>query len=125
MNALDLARTAYSSNAAPIRTTRGTEYNVFAQVTHRLRATAANRKADFPGYVRALTDNRRLWTLLASDVADASNDLPKEVRAQIFYLAEFTIQHTAKILSRQADIEALIDVNTAIMRGLNRDGGSR
>lgn len=122
MNALQMARTAYSNTAAPIKTPRGTEYEAFARITHRLRQTAQNKKLAYADYVKALYDNRRLWTLMASNVADKENELPKELRAQIFYLAEFTASHTTDILSKKADETALIDINTAIMRGLHQGG---
>lgn len=123
MNAFDMARTAYTSPAAPIRTTRGTEYSAFAKITHQLRAAASKKKTSFPEFVKALDDNRRLWNLLAGDVASADNQLPKELRAQIFYLAEFTQKHTSDILKGNADEVSLIDINTSIMRGLRREGG--
>jgi flagellar biosynthesis activator protein FlaF len=122
VNALQMARTAYSNTTAPIRTPRGTEYEAFARITHRLRQASADKKISYPDYVKALYDNRRLWTLLASSVADKDNQLPKELRAKIFYLAQFTAQHTSAILSKKANETALIDINTAIMRGLHREG---
>lgn len=122
MNALNMARTAYSNTTAPIKTARGTEYEVFARISHSLMQTAQNKKNDFPAFVRALNNNRRLWTLLASDVADKDNALPKELRAQIFYLAEFTMQHTAKVLTGVASEEPLLDINRSIMRGLQGEG---
>nr|WP_090061097.1 flagellar biosynthesis regulator FlaF [Celeribacter neptunius] len=117
-----MARTAYSNTAAPIMTPRGTEYEAFARITHRLRQAAQDKKLGYAAYVKALYDNRRLWTLLAANVADKDNQLPKELRAQIFYLAEFTEKHTADILAKKADETALIEINTAIMRGLHREG---
>ena len=118
MNALDQARTAYASPAAPVRTARGTEYDAFARVTRALRAgTGGPRRLD-PALVNALHQNRRLWTLLASNVAETSNALPAQLRAQIFYLAEFTSKHTSDVLSGRADAEVLIEINTAIMQGL-------
>ena len=122
MNALQMARTAYSSTAAPIRTPRGTEYEAIARITHRLRETSKDKKQSYSAYVTALYDNRRLWTLLATNVAEKENQLPKELRAQIFYLAQFTAKHTSAILSQKADETALIDINTAILRGLQREG---
>lgn len=123
MNAFDMARTAYTSPAAPVRTARGVEYSAFAKITHQLRAAATKKKTSFPEFVKALNDNRRLWTLLAGDVASADNELPKELRAQIFYLAEFTQKHTSDILRGKADEVSLIEINTSIMRGLRREGG--
>ncbi|GAA3859011.1 flagellar biosynthesis regulator FlaF [Celeribacter arenosi] len=125
MNALDMARTAYTNTSAPIRTARGTEYEAFARVTRRLSATDRDKKASYPAFVTALNENRRLWTLLASDVADSNNGLPAQLRAQIFYLAEFTIQHTSAVLNRKAEASALIEINTAVMRGLQTTGGAK
>ncbi len=118
MNALDSARMAYTSAAAPIRNERGVEYDAFARVTHRLKST--NPRQNYPAFVQALHENRQLWTLLAIDVADAANKLPQELRAQIFYLAEFTTYQTTKVLSSGAGTDALIEINTAIMRGLRQ-----
>ena len=40
------------------------------------------------------------------------------MRAQIFYLAEFTQIHSARVLKREAEPGILVDINTAMMRGL-------
>ena len=75
----------------------------------------------------ALHDNLRLWTLLAADVAGEENELPAQLRARIFYLAEFTRAHSAKLLSGEAERRPLIDINTAVMKGLRAgvaDGGA-
>ena len=119
---MNLAQTAYASPAAPVRTDRSTEYDIFARITHRLKSL--DPKSNHPAFVQALHDNRQLWTLLAVDVADGDNSLPQQLRAQIFYLAEFTLQHTSKVLAGRDTVEALIDINTAIMRGLRQNGPS-
>ncbi|GAA6188407.1 flagellar biosynthesis regulator FlaF [Litorivita sp. NS0012-18] len=118
MNALNMARQAYANQAAPTRTTRGTEYEVFAKITHRLNAAARKGKLGFPELASAIHDNRKLWTLLATDVADDGNGLPDDLRARIFYLAEFTQVHSRKVLKNQASAAALIEINAAMMRGL-------
>lgn len=117
MNAHLMARSAYSGVAAPIRTDRGTEYDAFARCTHAL-STAQGGFGGYPALARALNDNRRLWNVLAADVSGEANGLPASLRAGIFYLAEFTRHHSRRVLAGEADIAALIDVNTAIMRGL-------
>jgi len=123
VNASTLAHAAYTSFSAPIRTNRSTEYDIFARITQRLRKS--DPKKDYAAMVGALHENRQLWTLLAVDVADAENALPQQLRAQIFYLAEFTLAHTSKILAGEGGIEDLIDVNTTIMRGLRPQAGNR
>ena len=121
MNAVALAKTAYnSSSRAPLRTSRGTEYEAFAKVTHQLgRAQTSN----FADLAAALHENRRLWTLLAADVAGEGNGLPDDLRARVFYLAEFTADHSRKVLSDGADAAVLVEINTAVMRGLRQSEG--
>ena len=118
VNALDMARSAYTNSAAPIRTEQGAEIETFARVTQQLQS--AKLRLQPAQFAQALHDNRKLWTLLAIDVADAGNQLPQQLRAQIFYLAEFTDQHTSKVLAGNADPAVLVEVNTAVMRGLRQ-----
>lgn len=122
MNALNSAKTAYAAPGHPIRTARGTEYEIFARITQRLRAAQAAEPSGFAQMAGALHDNRKLWTTLAADVAGRGNGLPEALRARIFYLAEFTRHHSRKVLAREASADTLIEINTAIMRGL-RDSG--
>lgn len=124
MTAVDLARTAYASPGTPARTLRGIEYDLFARVTRRLRAAQMAGRKDLPALAGALHDNRRLWASLAADVAEPGNALPRPLRAQLFYLYEFTDQHSAKVLDGTATIEVLVDINTAVMRGLRSEGQS-
>ena len=124
MNAYDMAQRAYSAHAAPIRTARGTEYDAISRVTRDLAAASVAVPLDHGALAAALHQNRRLWTLLAANVADGSNLLPASLRARIFYLAEFTEVHTRRVLRGTADSSALVDVNMAVMRGLS-DGGAR
>ena len=118
-----MAKAAYGAQHAPIRTDRGTEYELFARVTHGLRQAAAKGKAGFPALADAVHRNRSLWTLLAADVAGKDNKLPSDLRARIFYLSEFTQDYSSKILSKGASIAPLVEINAALMRGL-RGGGS-
>ena len=115
-----MARAAYASPAAPIRSQQSTEYEVLAQVTGRLKTAIATGAAGFAALVAAVHDNRRLWTLLAVEVASPQNALPESLRAQIFYLAEFTLQHSTKVLEGAAGADVLVEINTAIMRGLRQ-----
>jgi flagellar protein FlaF len=123
VNATQLAKAAYSGGVRPVRTPRGTEYEAFARVTSRLKAAYPSTPATFSEMVMALHDNRRLWILLAADVADADNKLPMELRGRILSLAEFTRRYSSSVLQSGAPVTPLIEINTAIMRGL--DEGAR
>lgn len=118
MNAIRQAQNAYGQGAQPIRTHRGAEYDAFASVTARLKSSAAKGKAGFADLARAIHDNRRLWTILATDVGNEGNALPNELRARIVYLAEFTRLRSGQALTEGASVEPLIDINAAMMRGL-------
>ncbi|MGH1412413.1 MAG: flagellar biosynthesis regulator FlaF [Pelagimonas sp.] len=122
MNTQSLALRGYSQNARTTQTPRGTEYELIAKVTHRIKSSAEAGPRSYPKLVEALSDNQRLWTTLAVDVADKDNALPQDLRAQIFYLAEFVQQHTGKVLARKGRLAPLLEINAAILRGL---GGRR
>lgn len=123
MNTAEMARSAYSSSRPTIRTERSTEYDVFARVTQNIKTAAEQGKTGFSALVSALHDNRKLWRILALDVVDENNALPDTLRARILYLAEFTDIHTGRVLAGNALADALIDVNTSIMRGLRKTSG--
>lgn len=122
MNVIEQARQGYAPTQTAIRTDRSVEAQLISQITARLRKLGANSKIDFPALVTAVHENRRMWTTMAASVADNDNALPKQLRAQLFYLAEFTEHHSHLVISGKADLTALIDVNTAVLRGLNGQG---
>ena len=113
MFANTLAQSAYSATATELKAPRTAEYEAFARVTRALKT--AER---LPARVNALHDNRRLWLVLAVDLADPGNALPEDLRARLISLAEFTRQHTSKVLRNEASADVLIEINTAVMRGL-------
>ena len=120
MTALALAKMAYSSGTETLNTPRGTEYDALSRITRRLVAAAKHGRRGFVHMAHAVHENRRLWTLLAAGVADQDNALPEDLRARVFYLAQFTDQHSRLVLRGKASISPLIEVNTAVMRGLNQ-----
>lgn len=124
MNATLMAKTAYAAPGVPTRTPRGTEYEIFARITHRLQTARDLGPLGFSALARAIYENRRLWTALAADVADPENKLPAPLRARLFYLAEFTQSHSRQILSGKESVDILIEINTAIMRGLRQEGNN-
>jgi len=118
MNAMQQAQAGYGRAAHPIRTPRSAEYEAFATVTSRMKSASGGVPERFRDLAAAIHDNRRLWTILAADAADQANMLPGDLRARILYLAEFTRQHSGKVLRSGAAVQPLIEINTAIMRGL-------
>lgn len=122
MNAAVMARSAYGTPVRGTRTHRENEYELFARTTRKLREAHERKDTDFPALAAAVHENRALWMALAVDVADDENALPQGLRAQIFYLAQFTAQHSQKVLLDAADVQALVFVNSCIMKGLRHEG---
>ncbi len=114
MNLVEQARHAYGSGSTVLRSGRSAEHQVISEVTARLKAADS-----FAARAEALHDNRRLWIRLAADVADHDNGLPEVLRARIFYLAEFTQHYSRRVLRGEAGVDPLIDINTAVLRGLS------
>jgi len=112
-----IPQTGYGDATRALGTPRSIEYQVFSQMTGRLRRSS-RPGTDFSDLADALHENLRLWSVIATDVAGDQNALPAQLRAQLFYLYEFTVAETQKVLRRDTDAAALIDVNTTVMRGL-------
>ncbi|MFZ5608508.1 MAG: flagellar biosynthesis regulator FlaF [Pseudomonadota bacterium] len=110
---LDAYRKAQTVSESP----RQTEYRIFAQVTRAL-IQAKESAASGRELISALDWNRRLWSTLSSDCGAPGNQLPKELRAQIISLSLWVSRYSSEVARGKADIDALIDVNTAIMDGL-------
>ena len=121
MTANTQARSGYGNTNVAARTPRGTEYAVFAQVTHRLSSVDEADKTKFPQVAAAVYDNFRLWGTLAEDLMSDDNTLPVPLRAQLISLAEFVRKHGMKVLGGDANVGALVDINTSIMRGLREN----
>ncbi len=118
MNTAVLAKSLYGKPTHEVGTKRGIEYKAFSKITARLAEYVGTEINDFAGMAEALCENQLLWTVLAADVAGDGNGLPAQLRAQIFYLTEFTNHHTKLVLNGKASPDILVEINTSIMRGL-------
>ncbi|WP_242509519.1 flagellar biosynthesis regulator FlaF [Rhodovulum imhoffii] len=113
-----MAKSAYAAPQIVLSTARGTEYRVISRITARMAEAGKHGTQSWPRLVAALHDNHRLWTALAIDLASPGNKLPEALRAEILSLADFSLRHTGAVLARKAEIAPLIEINTAILRGL-------
>jgi flagellar protein FlaF len=115
-----LAQRAYAPASPATHTARDVEYHAFAYVTG-LMASAKDGK-DQPGgfgkLAEAMFENVRLWLTLAADAASEANQLANQTRAQILGLANFARTHMDRVLNGEAEVDALIEINVAIMKGL-------
>lgn len=113
-----VARNAYGETDRTQSQPRRAEYRVLAQATHRLSRAAEGGGAAFPRLAEALHENLLVWNVLAVDLARPGNALPEALRAGLLSLAVFVVRHTERVLAREADPGILVEINTAVMRGL-------
>lgn len=123
MTTIERAKSAYRPDNAAIKTPSAIEYEAFVRVTRDLKASQ-REGAGFGDLVAAINQNRQLWNILAASVLDDQNGLPRDLRANIFYLSEFTRQHSGKVLAKSGTVDVLIEINTSIMSGLRAQQGS-
>lgn len=113
MNAFASPYTLSPQSSSAIRSPRDMEYNAFS------RATAALRQARTPQEVTAAVHlNTSLWNTLLADLMSPENRLPQGLRGDLAGLALFSARHGLKVMSNTAEVDPLIDINLAVMRGL-------
>ncbi len=117
------AASAYAQHSASVSSPRGIEYKAFNRVTAQLNA-ALEDGVPFYKLAEAIHLNTRLWATLAADLLSERNELPMELRAQLFSLAEYSRRCGLKCLTGKADPRELIEINTMIMRGLRETQGA-
>ncbi|MCI4662249.1 MAG: flagellar biosynthesis regulator FlaF [Neomegalonema sp.] len=118
MYASQHAATGYAQTSRAVGTPRSLEYQIFHRVTAKLSAIKAEKNPSTSALAEAVAGNSKLWIALASDLMSDGNALPEQMRAQLISLAEFSRKHGSAVLRGKADVSALIEINTAIMRGL-------
>jgi flagellar protein FlaF len=114
------AQAAHGYRAVQLQTqsARSIEAKLFAEITAELvRARRAGAPA-FGELAAALHRNRMLWDALLADLAREGNALPALLKAQLVQLGTFVVRFTGCVLRGEDDVQALIDVNHAILEGL-------
>ncbi len=121
MSQYDAYKRTIRQTAAP----RDVEYRLLAQVTAALlKARDLRERSDrdprrMAQVMDALNWNNQVWDAFVEDVGTEGNMLPRELRAAIVSLGIWVTRETGLVSSGEGDIDALIAVNRAIMRGLN------
>ena len=116
---------AYKRTIRQTASPRDVEYRLLAQVTSALlTAKDLRERSDrdprrMAQIMDALNWNNQVWDAFVEDVGTEGNMLPRELRAAIVSLGIWVTRETGMVSSGEGDIDALIAVNRAIMRGLN------
>jgi flagellar biosynthesis regulator FlaF len=103
----------YYRAASASRSVREQEADIFRLATGRLRAS---RDANAVDQVRALADNRRVWSLVRALLRDPQNQLDDALKGA---LVSITLAVQREMDSPSPDLDFLISVNENITAGLS------
>lgn len=111
MNQISQPRAQAAAAYRQTRTPKQAEAAVFAEANRRLRA-AGEAPLD---RVRAVADNRRLWTVVLDMVLEPENRLPPALRGQIASVAHAVLRECD---GAEPDLAFMIETNEQIAGGL-------
>ena len=99
---------------------RSIEAEAFARVNRDLVRAQKYLDSDFPSFVKAVSRNLQLWTLITSDLAGDGNQLPDGLKAQLWKVSSFVRRHSMAILcnSVPAEVGVLTEINANMIYGL-------
>ncbi|MCR9270625.1 MAG: flagellar biosynthesis regulator FlaF [Hyphomonadaceae bacterium] len=113
-----LAVKAYGEVRNRTADNKSLEYALFEQITDGLREAVDLDKTDAAKWADAVNRNLELWTVLTTDLLHPENQLPDAIRKSLLELSVFVRRHSMQVLSGDAQIADLIEINESIMQGL-------
>ena len=68
----------------------------------------------------ALLYNRRLWSVFLTEVTDAKNPMPRDVRQNVANIGLFVMNHTVTVMKdpKPNSLDSLISINRELAAGL-------
>lgn len=110
---------AYQRAQHSVMRPRFMEQEAFAQAISMLRIAQEDITA-FRDYAEAVKFNQRLWTFIQSSLTDNGDSIPVGIRSNLLNLSIFIDRCTISALTtpNAAKLDALIDININISRGL-------
>lgn len=107
---------AYARQQSASKSGREQEWEALARTTQMLRH--ARDGEDRIEQARALSTQYRLWHIFVTDLADADNALPAELRKQLIGLGQVVLREAEYRPGSEPDFDFLIEINETIMDGL-------
>jgi flagellar biosynthesis activator protein FlaF len=106
------------------------ELTAFTRVTTAMERCAAEAQGSSAGsaaatqrHVRlcdAVYQNTRLWLTLLEDLNSPTNRLTAELKGRLASLGATSVRHGRRVITGEATLQLLIDINRAIMAGLTQ-----
>ncbi len=111
------ALAAYGSVIRTTESPRSIEYHILARTTSMLE-NASSINPSPAAMPSAIHENRMVWTAFAADLADDGNRCGTALRGGLLSIAMWVFAESDRVLRHQKSPAALIDVNRAVMQGL-------
>lgn len=125
MSTASLARHAYETSAHVAPTPKTIEADAFKRVTTLLQNSRHGGASSYRDTVEAVYLNKRLWSLIASDLAEDGNLLPQDLKVGLLNLAVFTETQCKQVLDGTGSVDAMIEINRAVLKGLKSTGAAK
>lgn len=113
------AKNLYGNPARMTMSDRSNEADLFRSSILELRQVAASEHILTGTNAEKLSRNLQLWDALSVDLLSPENALPDELKNSLIDLGKFVRQHTLGLYSGQGSVDVLIDINVAILGGLD------
>ena len=114
------AAQTYKSVARQTSNPRELEATLLLQAAAQLQSVHDSWDRDQTKLDDALLYNRKLWSVFLSEMTDANNPMPKDLRQNVANIGLFVMNHTVKVMNdpRPDHLGSLISINREIAAGL-------
>jgi len=113
------AQNLYKNPTRATKSDRSNEADLFRQAIFELRQVAKSDKILTGPNAEKLSRNLQLWDALCVDLVSPDNALPNEIKNSLIDLGKFVRQHTLGLYGGRGTVDVLIDINVAILGGLD------
>ncbi len=117
MYASKMAKRGYTHTQKSMGSDIELELKIFTEITGRLAGADVSEPGGISALNEAVADNARLWNIVFLDVTNPDNELDDALKSSLVYLAEFTRDHTHKVLRGEAGHQILIEINNNVIAG--------
>jgi flagellar biosynthesis activator protein FlaF len=114
------AAQAYQNVGRQISNPRELEATLLLQAAARLQSVHDSWDEKRTQLDEALLYNRKLWAVFLSEMTDANNPMPKNVRQNVANIGLFVMNHTVTAMTdpNPVHLDSLISINREIAAGL-------
>jgi flagellar protein FlaF len=114
------AAQAYGKTAAKTASPRDLEADLLLQAAYQLQTISDSWATKQSELNAALTNNRKLWSLLVATVTRADNPLPAQIRQNVANIGIYVFKQTVATMAnpKPEGLAGLISINRELANGL-------